>query len=96
MIRDPDVMMFQVGEFGQLAMDDQIRATEHCVKKAPENIERYAMALFFAAPMDFEIHSQSVLTEDSRYGGHKGEVCSFKSWHEASLKRYLVEEGKKN
>jgi isopenicillin N synthase-like dioxygenase len=47
---DPEVMMFQVGEFGQLVTNDAIRATEHRVHKAPDSIERYAMALFFNAP----------------------------------------------
>ncbi|CDR34845.1 hypothetical protein [Criblamydia sequanensis] len=37
---DLDVMMFQVGEFGQLVKDDGIRATEHRVHKALGAIER--------------------------------------------------------
>lgn len=49
---DFDVMMFQVGEYGQLAADDGIRATEHCVHKAIGPIERYTLAVFFNAPMD--------------------------------------------
>ncbi len=89
---DPDVMMFQVGEFGQLATDDTIIATEHRVHKAPGCIERYTMALFFDAPMDAEIRSHSMLTEDARYGGAPGEPCSYRTWHEASFNRYIVKE----
>lgn len=32
-VLDLDVMMFQVGEFGQLASNDGIRATEHRVHR---------------------------------------------------------------
>lgn len=87
---DPDVLLFQVGEFGQLATDDAIRATEHRVQKASGTIERYTMALFFSAPDDAVIRSYSELTRDARYGGMKGDPCSFRAWHEASLNRYLV------
>ena len=87
---DPDVMMFQVGEFGQLATNDAIRATEHHVRKASGCIERYTMALFFDAPLDAVIHSESELTSDARYGGGPGDPCSYQHWHEESFKRYLV------
>jgi isopenicillin N synthase-like dioxygenase len=89
---DLDVMLFQVGEFGQLVADDKITATEHRVHKANSpQVERYAMALFFDAPMDTVIHSTSVLTEDSRYGGSSGDSCSYQHWTEESFKRYIVE-----
>lgn len=91
---DPDVMLFQVGEFGQLATNDDIRATEHRVHKARGGIERYTLAVFFDPPMDTVIHSNSVLAEDSRYGAKPGEGCSFIQWHLSSLKRYLVEDKK--
>ena len=87
---DDDVMLFQVGEFGQLASNDAIRATKHRVHKAMGAIERFTMALFFDAPMDTVIHSTSVLTEDSRYSGSAGDPCSYQHWHEESFKRYLV------
>lgn len=88
---DLDVMMFQVGEFGQLATDDAIRATEHRVHKAVgSSVERYAMALFFDAPMETVIHSLSQLTQDSRYGGMAGDPCTYQRWHEESFKRYIV------
>ncbi len=89
---DPEVMMFQVGEFGQLVSDDAIRATEHRVHKASGCVERYTMALFFDAPLDTVIHSVSELTKDARYGGTSGEPCSYRQWHEESFKRYLVKE----
>jgi isopenicillin N synthase-like dioxygenase len=87
---DPDVLMFQVGEFGQLASNDGIQATEHRVHKADGVIERYTMALFFDAPMDAVIHSTSVLTSDTRYGGPAGSACTYQHWHEEAFNRYLV------
>lgn len=87
---DPDVLMFQVGEFGQLVTNDAIRATEHRVHKALGSVERYAMALFFDAPMETMVNSFSELTQDARYGGGKGDPCWYRRWHEESFKRYLV------
>jgi isopenicillin N synthase-like dioxygenase len=88
---DPDVLMFQVGEFGQLITNDAIRATEHRVSKpALKAIERYTMALFFSPPMESVISSTSELTRDSRYGSEA--TCSFRHWHEESFKRYIVKE----
>lgn len=90
-IADPEVLMFQVGEFGQLATHDGIRATEHRVHKAKNlQIERFAMALFFDAPLDLVIHSFSELTQDARYGGGPGDPCTYQHWHEESFKRYIV------
>ena len=89
---DFEVMMFQVGEFGQLATHDGIRATEHRVHKAIGPIERYTLALFYGAPMDTPIYSKSVLTSDTRYGAKMGEPCTYRHWHEESLHRYLVKE----
>ncbi|HEX4069508.1 MAG TPA: 2OG-Fe(II) oxygenase family protein [Candidatus Babeliales bacterium] len=87
---DMNVMMFQVGEFGQLMSNDRIRATEHRVHKATGAIERYTVALFFNAPMDTPVYSSSTLTADVRYGTEK--ACTFRHWHEASFKRYVVQE----
>ncbi|NNM44383.1 MAG: isopenicillin N synthase family oxygenase [Chlamydiae bacterium] len=89
---DPDVMLFQVGEFGQLASNDAIKATKHRVHKARGGIERYTMALFINAAMDTVIRSHSELTKDARYGAGAGESCRFKHWHEASLNRYLFKD----
>lgn len=89
---DPSVMLFQAAEFGQLALDDEILATEHRVHKALGPVERYAMALFFEPSLQTTIHSHSRLTEDSRYGGSAGSPCSYLHWTEESFKRYIVEE----
>ena len=94
---DPEIMMFQTGEFGQLITNDAIKATEHRVHKARNpQIERYAMALFFDAPLDAVIHSHSSLTQDDRYGGKAGDPCTYQHWHEASFKRYIVKDPGKN
>jgi isopenicillin N synthase-like dioxygenase len=87
---DLDVLMFQVGEFGQLITNDGIRATEHRVHKASGAIERYTMALFFDAPKDTVVHSTSELTSDSRYGGSKGIPFTYGHWSEESFKRYIA------
>jgi len=89
---DPNVMLFQVGEFGQIVTDDVIQATEHRVHKASGPVERYTMALFFEAPMDYVVHSYSALTSDARYGGLPGAPCSYRRWTEESFKRYIVKE----
>lgn len=89
---DLDVMLFQVGEYAQLATNDGIRATEHRVHKATGNVERYAMALFFEAPSESTIRSVSALTQDERYGGVAGDPCSYRDWSEASFNRYIVKE----
>lgn len=87
---DPDVLLFQVGEFGQVASNDAIRATEHRVHKASGNVERYTMALFITPTHETVIRSTSVLTQDERYGGQAGDLCRYGDWHEASFKRYIV------
>lgn len=87
---DLDVMMFQVGEFGQLATNDGIRATEHCVRKTVGAVERYTLALFSNAPMDVPIYSTSVLAHDARYGTKIGEASTFRYWNDATFQRFLV------
>ncbi|MBM3184172.1 MAG: isopenicillin N synthase family oxygenase [Chlamydiae bacterium] len=89
---DYDVMLFQVGEFGQLIANDEIQATEHRVHKALGSVERYTMALFFDASPDTVIHSFSELTQDARYGGSAGDPCSYQHWDSESFKRYIVKE----
>lgn len=87
---DPDVLLFQVGEFGQLALNDQIKAIKHRVQKSSGSIERYTAALYFGAPYETVIHSTSILTEDSRYSGGHGLPCSYEEWERASFARYIV------
>jgi isopenicillin N synthase-like dioxygenase len=87
---DKNIMIFQVGEFVQLASNDQIRATKHLVKKAKGNIERFTFALFFSADDDAVIHSNSELTMDARYIDNKffnGSI-SYGKWEAASYERY--------
>lgn len=87
---DPDVLLFQVGEFAQLATNDNLLATEHKVVKASglQSVERYTMALFYSAAADTALQSTSVLSADSRYGEEP--TCSYKRWEEASFNRYIV------
>lgn len=87
---DTDVMLFQVGEFGQLVTDDGIKATEHRVHKALGAVERYTMALFFLAPPDTTIYSHSELTYDSRYPGGPDAPCTYQTWADNSFNRYIV------
>ena len=96
-VSDPGVLLFQAGEFGQLATDDQIKATEHRVHKANNALERYTMALFLVPKdLDIVIHSFSALTSDQRYGGILGAPCSYRQWEEGSFRRYLVTESKED
>ncbi len=87
---DHDVVMFQVGEFAQLVLNDAIRATEHRVQKAAGKVERYTMALFCDAPMETLIHSTSVLTKDMRYGGVTGAPCTYRQWSDATYALFLA------
>jgi len=90
-LADPEVLMFQVGEFGQLVTDDAIRATKHRVHKAhSKEVERYAMAVFFNPPMETIIHSYSELTQDDRYSGQAGDPCSYEHWNDETFKRFIV------
>jgi isopenicillin N synthase-like dioxygenase len=93
---DPDVLLFQVGEFGQLATHDAIQATQHCVRKALGQVERYTFVLFLNTPMHTVIRSFSQLTQDARYQGQKGDPCTYRTWHEGSFNRYLVKEDNKD
>lgn len=86
---DPDVLLFQVGEFGQLMTNDGIRATEHKVMKAQGAVERYTLALFYQAPFERAIYSTSKLTADARYGDKPG--CTYREWQDRSLARYKAE-----
>lgn len=90
-VSDPDILFFQVGEFGQLVSDDRVCATEHVVHKANDAIDRFTMAMFFDVPMDTVIYSQSKLTSDDRYEGECGDPCSYKSWSDNSFARYLAQ-----
>lgn len=87
---DKSILLFQVGEFGQLLSNDRIKATKHKVKKVTREIERYSFALFFSASHNTTIKSTSCLIEDERYTKHvvpdKG--ISYKDWEKASYEQY--------
>ena len=87
---DREVMLFQVGEFGQIISDDKIMATEHRVNKASGNVERFTIAIFFDTDHDYVVHSNSALTEDARYTGGRGSPCIFRDWHVNTLNRHAT------
>lgn len=88
--QDKDVMLFQVGEFGQLASNDAVRATKHIVKRAHGAIERFTLAIFYNPDPDCVIYSSSVLTQDFRFkeAKEKDDRIQFKNWNQASLNLY--------
>lgn len=90
--KDTSVLLFQVGEFGQLVSHDRIQATEHVVKKSLGGIERFTMALFVDAKPDTRCISTSTLVQDTRYADNRAEDGSvtYQQWGEASFARYLV------
>lgn len=89
-IMDKNIILFQVGEFGQLASHDQIRATKHLVKSTKKGIERYTFALFYSLCEEVVIQSKSELIHDARYTNHcsaDGSIC-YGAWEKASYDRY--------
>ena len=89
-VKDKNILLFQVGEFGQLASNDQIRATKHTVKKAKGNIERFTFALFYNILDDQFIRPKSELTKDTRFTENclpDGSIY-FGKWADASYARY--------
>lgn len=85
-----DVLLFQVGEFGQLATHDKIQATQHKVCKAYNGIERFTFALFYSVLDHVTIHSHSQLIEDERYKLNQNSNGSidYGAWQTASFERY--------
>ncbi len=87
---DKSILLFQIGEFGQLASNDRVRATRHVVKKSTDGIDRYTLALFCDAEINVVINSKSELTKDERYAKNKsvdGSI-SYGKWADASYERY--------
>lgn len=86
---DKSILLFQVGEFGQLISNDRIRATKHFVKKAPPGLERFTFALFYSAE-NCRIQSSSELTKDERYTSNQSQDGSitYDQWQAASYERY--------
>ena len=87
---DKSILLFQVGEFGQLASNDRIRATKHIVKKSKSGIERFTFALFIGSKEQMTIFSTSLLTADARYADYKAAdgSISYGKWDLASMERY--------
>lgn len=93
---DKSVLLFQVGEFGQLISNDKIKATRHLVKKAKGEIERFAFALFYNAADETLIQSSSTLINDARYQLNQSNdgFLTYAKWQEASYARYRAMQGK--
>ena len=91
-VSEKSIMLFQVGEFGQLISNDRIKATKHLVKKADSEIERFTFALFFSAEDNVIIKSNSILKQDPRYLQQQKQdgSISYKSWETASYAQYRV------
>ncbi|USN51272.1 MAG: hypothetical protein H6731_02375 [Myxococcales bacterium] len=86
---DKSVCLFQVGQFGQLASNDKIKATKHFVKKSYENVERFTFALFFEPDKKTKITSHSVLALDSRYQDKQLDgAITYQDWSCASFELY--------
>lgn len=89
-IPNKSVLLFQVGEFGQIISNDRIKATKHIVKKAKIGLDRYAFALFYSLINEFKVKSHSTLTKDDRYRLNKSEadeIC-YGKWNAASFEKY--------
>lgn len=87
-----DILLFQVGEFGQLATQDRIQATRHKVCKTSDGVERYTLALFYSLSDEVTICSDSSLSHDMRYQHYQAPdgSISYGAWHQASIDRYRV------
>lgn len=87
---DKSILLFQAGEFGQILSNDRIHATQHQVRKAFGEIERYTFALFHTPEDHVLVNSHSRLTEDARYKNNQSIDGSllYGKWAEASYARY--------
>jgi isopenicillin N synthase-like dioxygenase len=84
-----DILLFQVGEFGQLISNDEIKATKHLVIKVKGGIERYSFALFYSPNKNMMIESYSSLITDNRYRLNQvRRRLSYDQWEKASFDRY--------
>lgn len=90
---DRNLLLFQVGEFGQIASNDRIKATRHIVKKAKGGIDRYTLAVFLNAAPETRIHSSSQLAADERYASNqdKDGYITYGAWDKASFERYRAQ-----
>jgi isopenicillin N synthase-like dioxygenase len=83
---DKSLLLFQIGEFSQVASNDRIKATKHLVKKAHGDIERFAFALFFDAPYEATVKSTSTLAANPRYMSSQSEdgFVTYGDWSKAT------------
>lgn len=81
-----DVLIFQVGETGELITNGTIVATEHLVKKAYGGYSRYAFAMFFDLPMDTVINS-TITKYNDRYKPN----MTYSEWTDAALSKYKAD-----
>jgi isopenicillin N synthase-like dioxygenase len=95
-LTDPSVLLFQVGEFGQLATNDSIQATRHKVMKAEGGIERFTFALFYNTERALTIATKSRLTQDARFAQHglNANKLSYGEWSDASFDYYRAKQQK--
>ena len=80
-----DVLIFQVGEAGQLLTNGIITATDHHVKKAMGDYERYTFALFFSPEKTVRINS-TVTEYNDRYHHN----MTYQEWSDASFEKYKL------
>lgn len=87
---DKSILLFQVGEFLQLASNDRIAATKHLVRKAQGDIERIALATFIDPPDHIRMSSTSVLAKDERFSANldANHTTSYGDWARSSYERY--------
>ena len=83
-IRTPsDVMLFQVGEIAQILSNDEIRATGHYVKQAPEGYSRFSFAHFFDLASDHKLYSKTKEFSDRFVNG-----MTYEEWAKATYNKY--------
>ncbi|HEU5280576.1 MAG TPA: 2-oxoglutarate and iron-dependent oxygenase domain-containing protein [Gammaproteobacteria bacterium] len=87
---DKSILLFQVGEFGQLASNDRMKATRHIVKKAMGGIDRFTLAVFFNPAAETRIRTTSVLATDTRVTANLAPdgYLAFSDWERDSFARY--------
>jgi isopenicillin N synthase-like dioxygenase len=85
-----DVLIFQVGEAAQLLTNGMITATDHHVKKAMGDYERFTFALFFSP--DREVRINSTVTE---YNDRYRPGMTYGEWSDASFNKYKTNNEKR-
>lgn len=78
-----DVLLFQIGEVAELITNGAVTATEHQVRKAVGDYERYNFALFISPLPDYKV--ESTLT---KYNDRFSPGIHYKEWNQRSLAKY--------